>query len=153
MSLSACICVLTISRWSSPRSSLNVHVSNNSFMNKINYFSKQKLILFFSAWLTHDLAFESQRKISPIRPSPPGHPAFSLHFLHIFIFFIIYSLQTIFAIVFWARVNNLVTAPKDMGKCGVRVILSWGNLGLASWKLILTSHSRADSIHQSLSMS
>lgn len=53
-------------------------------MNEINYFSKQKLILFFRAWLTQDLSSESHLKTQPIVPPPLGllelFPSWVTHF-------------------------------------------------------------------------
>lgn len=63
---------------------------SNSFMNKINYFSKQKLILFFSAWLTQDLSTKSLSKIKPILPflfAILDSPSFLAHFCFSHLFF------------------------------------------------------------------
>lgn len=95
-------------------------LSSNSFMNKINYFSKQKLILFFSAWLTQDLSTKSHLKTKLNWLSPPGLPAFFPAFFALFFFFfnIFYS-QTTCAILFQSHVNDLDIAPQK----------TWENLG------------------------
>jgi len=127
---------------------MDTALSNNSFMNKINYFWKQKLILFFSAWLTQDLATKSHLKTKLILFSSPWPSWIFPPFLARLYFYIFFS-QTIFVILFQARVDNLDIAPKDIRKFEARVILSWGNLGLASWEFILTWHPWAKSVHQS----
>lgn len=95
-------------------------LSSNSFMNKINYFSKQKLILFFSAWLTQDLSTKSHLKTKLNWLSPPGLPGFFPAFFALFFFFfyIFYS-QTTCAILFQSHVNDLDIAPQK----------TWENLG------------------------
>ena len=70
-------------------------LSSNSFMNKINYFSKQKLILFFSAWLTQDLSAKSHLKTKLNWFSPPGLPGFFPAFFAwvFFYFFLTFSIH------------------------------------------------------------
>ena len=69
-------------------------LSSNSFMNKINYFSKQKLILFFSAWLTQDLSAKSHLKTKLNWFSPPGLPGFfPAFFAWVFFFFLTFSIH------------------------------------------------------------
>ena len=69
-------------------------LSSNSFMNKINYFSKQKLILFFSAWLTQDLSAKSHLKTKLNWFSPPGLPGFfPAFFAWVLFFFLTISIQ------------------------------------------------------------
>ena len=125
-------------------------LSSNSFMNKINYFSKQKLILFFSAWLTQDLSTKSHLKTKLNWLSPPGLPGFFPAFFALFFFlhflFTDHLCNPISIPCEWPGYSP----PEDMRKFGARVILPLGSMGLTSWEFILIRHSWTKSIHHSL---